>query len=187
MPKMGGTGVGCEFFGGRCRRDKHPLRGPAMKKIIFILLAILSIAPAYAEGGHGGGGHGGGWGRGGGWGHGGPGWRGERWRGGPGWRGERWRGDPGWRGVGWGYGGWGWGDDWIAPALIGGAVAYDLSYPYAPIYAIADAPVYTPVLALPPMQYWYFCAASRTYYPYVSSCRGGWTAVPATPPDLPTH
>ena len=66
-------------------------------------------------------------------------------------------------------------------------MAYDLSYPYAPGYAIADAPVYAPVLAVPPMQYWYFCAASRTYYPYVSSCQSGWTAVPATPPDLAAH
>lgn len=39
-----------------------------MKKIlVFTFLAILSAAPAYADGGHGGG-HYGGWGRGGGWG-----------------------------------------------------------------------------------------------------------------------
>ena len=29
---------------------------------------------------------------------------------------------------------------------------------------------------------WYYCDASRTYYPYVSSCAEPWRAVPATPP-----
>ncbi|NNM80302.1 MAG: hypothetical protein HKM01_07595, partial [Gallionella sp.] len=94
---------------------------------------------------------------------------------------------------GWGYGGWGWGDDWIAPALIGGVVAYDLSYPYgyAPSYGYVDVPVYTPAvtptLIQPTVQYWYFCAASKTYYPYVSSCPTGWTPVPATPSDAPAR
>ncbi|MGC2458790.1 MAG: hypothetical protein WA435_12435 [Gallionellaceae bacterium] len=41
---------------------------------------------------------------------------------------------------GWGHGGgWGRGGGWIAPALIGGAIAYDLGYPY-PVYA----PYYSP-------------------------------------------
>jgi hypothetical protein len=29
---------------------------------------------------------------------------------------------------------------------------------------------------------WYYCDASRTYYPYVKECAGGWREVPATPP-----
>ncbi len=29
---------------------------------------------------------------------------------------------------------------------------------------------------------WYYCDASRTYYPYVSSCAEPWRAVPAAPP-----
>jgi hypothetical protein len=29
---------------------------------------------------------------------------------------------------------------------------------------------------------WYYCEASRTYYPYVKQCAGGWREVPATPP-----
>jgi hypothetical protein len=37
-----------------------------------------------------------------------------------------------------------------------------------------------------PMQepyYWYYCAASNMYYPYVDSCPGGWQqVVPDTPP-----
>jgi hypothetical protein len=112
-----------------------------MKKILFItFLAILSTAPAYAEGGHGGG-----WGRG---------------------------------------GGWGWGGGWIFPALIGGAIVYDLSQP-RPVYvqpAPPYAPGYEPSVAPPSVPYWYFCAAANAYYPYVNSCPSGWQAVPATPP-----
>ncbi len=134
-----------------------------MKKLLLItLLAILSTSSAYAEGGRG---HG--WGRGGGWG-----------------------------------GGWGWRGGWIAPALIGGAIAYDLTYPY-PVYASSypvyeqpytiytqPAPVYVqpapgPTANAAPAQYWYFCAASNAYYPYVSSCPNGWQAVPMTPPGAP--
>lgn len=37
----------------------------------------------------------------------------------------------------------------------------------------------------PAPQTWHFCDASQTYYPYVSSCEGGWRAVPATPPGAP--
>ena len=29
---------------------------------------------------------------------------------------------------------------------------------------------------------WYYCAASRSYYPYVSTCPAGWQRVPAQPP-----
>jgi hypothetical protein len=28
---------------------------------------------------------------------------------------------------------------------------------------------------------WYYCDASRTYYPYVKDCTSGWRAVPAQP------
>jgi hypothetical protein len=28
---------------------------------------------------------------------------------------------------------------------------------------------------------WYYCAASKTYYPYVSECPAGWQRVPAQP------
>ncbi len=30
---------------------------------------------------------------------------------------------------------------------------------------------------------WFFCAASKAYYPYVSECPGGWQRVPAQPPS----
>ena len=70
---------------------------------------------------------------------------------------------------------------------------------YAPYY-YAPAPVYYPapvvvqqapqvyterqdVAAAPAPQqnYWYYCAASRGYYPYVQECPSGWERVPAAP------
>ena len=30
---------------------------------------------------------------------------------------------------------------------------------------------------------WYYCAASKTYYPYVRECPAGWQRVPAQPPS----
>ncbi len=30
--------------------------------------------------------------------------------------------------------------------------------------------------------YWYFCPESKTYYPYVKQCPGGWLKVVPTPP-----
>jgi len=32
-------------------------------------------------------------------------------------------------------------------------------------------------------QYWYYCAESNAYYPYVKECPGGWQAVPPQPPS----
>ena len=88
-------------------------------------------------------------------------------------------------GVGFGPGYWG------APYYSGYYPGY-YSPPYAP-YAAAPViinqtpPVYVeqsaqPALAAPsaapvaaqPQQYWYYCAASRSYYPYVKKCPAGW-------------
>lgn len=33
---------------------------------------------------------------------------------------------------------------------------------------------------------WFYCDASKSYYPYVKQCAGGWRQVPATPP-APGH
>lgn len=122
-----------------------------MKTLLIALLAIFSISPVYADGGHGGG-----------WGHG---------------------------GGGWGRGGWG--GDWIFPALVGGAILYDVTRPQtvyvqpSPVY-VQPAPVYAPSygtsVAPQASSYWYYCAASNAYYPYVSSCPSGWQTVLATPP-----
>ena len=83
----------------------------------------------------------------------------------------------------WGHGG-GWGGYWIFPALITGAVIYDVTQPRT-VY-VEPAPVYSQgtVTSVAPQSgaYWYYCPASRTYYPYVSSCPSGWQTVPATPP-----
>jgi len=115
-----------------------------MKKLIFILSAILLATPALADGWHGRG-----YGRGGG--HG---------------------------------GGWGWGG-WLFPALVGGAIVYDLAQPQTVVQPqtvyVQPAPVYAPPVATSSAPYWYFCAGANAYYPYVASCPGGWQAVPATP------
>ncbi len=125
--------------------DHENSKEKIMKKLLLVaFLAIISTAPAYAEGGHGGRGHYGG-------GHG---------------------------------GGWGWGGGWIFPALIGGAIVYDLSQ-LPPVY-VQPAPAYAPGVAPSPVPYWYFCAAANAYYPYVASCPGGWQAVLATPPPPAT-
>jgi hypothetical protein len=80
-------------------------------------------------------------------------------------------------------GGWGWGGGWIFPALIGGAIVYDLSQPQT-VY-VQPAPPYAPGYAPSSVQYWYFCPAANAYYPYVPSCPSGWQAVLATPPPPP--
>ncbi len=37
----------------------------------------------------------------------------------------------------------------------------------------------------PPLQpgYWYYCNASKHYYPYAKTCASGWREVPARPPQ----
>jgi LTXXQ motif family protein len=83
-----------------------------------------------------------------------------------------------WRSGGWrhvwhgGRLGWWW--------VVGGVWYF---YP-EPVYPYPNP--YIPPLpaAPPPAQYWYFCASSNAYYPYVPTCADGWKAVPATPPTL---
>jgi hypothetical protein len=41
--------------------------------------------------------------------------------------------------------------------------------------------------APPPAQSWYYCEASKSYYPYVSTCPTGWKTVPATPANSPSN
>ena len=90
-------------------------------------------------------------------------------------------------------GGGGW---WIIPALIGGAMVYELSRPQPPdapyptpvyvepqqqVYVPSSQPVYEQGVA--PVRNWYFCAAANGYYPYVRSCPNGWQTIPTSPPD----
>jgi hypothetical protein len=82
---------------------------------------------------------------------------------------------------------------------LGVVVAAPLFWPgyYAPYYSpyYAYAPYAYPVNYAPVTQYvqttpvqpaavssWYYCAGSKTYYPYVQQCPGGWQQVAPTPP-----
>ena len=56
-------------------------------------------------------------------------------------------------------------------------------YPYPNPY-VPPGFVPPPSDAQPATQYWYYCPASKTYYPYVSECPEGWQQVQPTPPDL---
>jgi hypothetical protein len=51
-------------------------------------------------------------------------------------------------------------------------------YPYPDPYipSVVTIPQSSPVV-----QNWYYCEAAKEYYPYVSTCPGGWKTVPATP------
>jgi hypothetical protein len=70
---------------------------------------------------------------------------------------------------------------------------------YPPAYYYPPVPIYSPaVIASPPVyveqgdsdqstpapqsqQSWYYCNASRAYYPYVKECPGGWQRVEPQP------
>jgi hypothetical protein len=61
-------------------------------------------------------------------------------------------------------------------------------YP-APVVVQSSPPVYVERSDVPPaaapapqsQSYWYYCAGSKTYYPYVKDCPGGWQRVSPTP------
>ena len=60
-------------------------------------------------------------------------------------------------------------------------------YPPATIVVPADPPVYVEQGSPAPAQgqqspgYWYYCAESKTYYPYVKECAGRWQRVTPQP------
>ncbi|KPJ34620.1 hypothetical protein BMUNKI379_12125 [Burkholderia multivorans] len=73
---------------------------------------------------------------------------------------------------------------------------YPYGYPVLPApYYYAPPVVAVPVEPAPPPQYvekdqpqpggdpdvWYYCDASKHYYPYVKTCKSGWRSVPARP------
>lgn len=153
----------------------------ARASALVLLIAAGGTAPALAQherahGAHGAHGHG----------HGGP---------GPGHArtpGRQWHGNiarfhehdwPVWRGGHWSHArhggriGWWWvvGPTWyFYPQPV-----YPYPSPWVPADIISVAP--TEAAPMPPAQYWYYCEASRSYYPYVSYCPGGWKQVPAAP------
>ncbi len=60
--------------------------------------------------------------------------------------------------------------------------------PYVPPVVVTQPPVYveqapaeSAAPAPQPQQYWYYCSASKTYYPYVKECPGGWQRVAPQP------
>jgi len=83
--------------------------------------------------------------------------------------------------------------DWFLPAVVGGIIAYDLTYPYRyPVYEqpypvyVQTYPVYeqpVQVQPQPQVQSWYYCASEKSYYPYVANCPEGWKLVPSQPPQ----
>lgn len=84
-------------------------------------------------------------------------------------------------GVGFGPPYWGpyWGPYWASPWYYPPPVYY----PPAVVVAAPPAPThYIERADQPQPAYWYYCEASRGYYPYVKDCPGGWKAVPPAPP-----
>jgi hypothetical protein len=76
--------------------------------------------------------------------------------------------------------------------FIGGPVWWGYPYPYyayPPTVIVRETPPTqyieqsTPDGAQPQQGYWYYCADSKTYYPYVKDCPAGWQkVVPQTQP-----
>ncbi|SDH08203.1 hypothetical protein [Propionivibrio dicarboxylicus] len=81
-------------------------------------------------------------------------------------------------------------------AFWGPPPPYYAPYPYpyyvpAPVVVQTTPPVYVqqpepvaPAAAAAPAAsgYWYYCAASKSYYPYVKECPVGWQRVSPQPP-----
>jgi hypothetical protein len=80
--------------------------------------------------------------------------------------------------------------------VVIGAPFYPWYYPpyyYYPPYPVAVPAAPTTYIeqgAAPSERksYWYYCEASKTYYPYVKECPGGWLrVVPQTAPQATPH
>lgn len=73
-----------------------------------------------------------------------------------------------------------------------GAPFYPWYYPpyyYPPVVTVPAAPTTYIEQGSPqaapapqPQGYWYYCDESKTYYPYVKECPGGWRRVTPQPP-----
>lgn len=96
---------------------------------------------------------------------------------------------------GYGHGGYGHGGHWHSQVgvFLGVPLYSPWYYPpayYAPPYyyppaVVSSPPVYVeqqaPAAPAPQTNYWYYCADSRAYYPYVKECPGGWQRVAPQP------
>lgn len=129
---------------------------------LLVLVGGLATGSAFAAGPHGGGGHGGG--------H----------------SGGHWHSSVGFY---FGVPAFGFGYPYYYPPY-----AYAPSYYYPPYYSsyypqVQQAPVYVEQNPQPapsaqpsaPAGYWYYCADSRAYYPYVRECPSGWQRVAPQP------
>lgn len=68
-----------------------------------------------------------------------------------------------------------------APIVLGSGWYYN----YPPVFTPYPAPTYIErpdEAAVPPEHWWYYCAESQRYYPYVKECPGGWQRVAPQPP-----
>lgn len=65
-------------------------------------------------------------------------------------------------------------------------LGYDSGYYYGPSYVVPSSPPryieWGDEEVVPAPAYWYHCAKPEGYYPYVTTCPGGWQRVPAQPP-----
>jgi hypothetical protein len=85
-----------------------------------------------------------------------------------------------------------WGSPWYYPSYYPYyyPYPYPYSYPYyyPPAVAVPSTPPTYIERARPepssdPFNLWFYCPGSKTYYPYVKECPGGWETVPAKPPS----
>jgi hypothetical protein len=86
-----------------------------------------------------------------------------------------------------GYFGWPYWGLWYDPLNY---YPYYYPYYYPPSVAVPSMPEEyiersQPEPSSTPSGVWYYCPESRTYYPYVKECPGGWQMVPAQPPSEP--
>ena len=87
-----------------------------------------------------------------------------------------------------------WGHTRFSFGVVIGAPFYPWYYPpyyyYPPTVVVPAAPTTyverdsSRAAAPPQRSFWYYCEASKTYYPYVKQCPGGWLRVvpQKTPP-----
>lgn len=75
------------------------------------------------------------------------------------------------------------GPSWHYPLY--GSVPYVVQQPVAPTIYIErnSVPGESGTTTSQQDEYWFFCAASNTYYPYVRECAEPWQKVPQTPPQ----
>lgn len=64
-------------------------------------------------------------------------------------------------------------------------VVVERAAPQVYIEQQSAAPAPAAPMAAAPVNYWYYCAAAKGYYPYINECPGGWQKVLPRPPGQP--